>query len=275
MEDPRPESQPKKSEERDQNPSRATAWGAMLAGTALAIYGWTRKSATGAALGVAGGAIALKAASAGPLADMLRSDINASGIVLVNRSAADLYSFWKDVAKSPLWMENIESVTPIDEKHSRWLRRDALAGILEWTSELTLDIPNEMIAWRTVSDSRSGYDLTGRVDFKELGSERGTQVTLKLCFKMHAGLLQGGAVMAIAEERELNENLRRFKMLMETGEIATTRGQSHGPRSEKGKLLDRWLGERSGRATVEKSQRDKKSAQENAEPLELRIEATG
>src|SRR5258708_40318605 len=103
MEDPRPEPQPEQPEERNHKPntSRAAAWGAMFAGTALAIYGWTRKSATGAALGVAGGAIALKAASAAPLADMLRSDINASGSVLVNRNAADLYSFWKDVTKAP------------------------------------------------------------------------------------------------------------------------------------------------------------------------------
>jgi uncharacterized membrane protein len=274
MEDPRPESQPKKSEERDPKESRAAAWGAMLGGAALAIYGWTRKSATGAALGVAGGAIALKAASAGPLADMLRSDINASGSVLVNRSPAELYSFWKDLTKAPLWMEHIESVTPIDETHSRWLRRDQITGILEWTSELTLDIPNHMIAWRNVPDSRSGYDLSGRVDFKELGSGRGTQVALMVRYKMHAGLLQGGAAMAIAEERELNGNLRRFKMLMETGEIATTRGQSHGPRSEKGKLLDKWLEEQPPATTIERFRKRKRKSEEIVEPLELK-EATG
>jgi uncharacterized membrane protein len=241
----------------------------MFAGTALAIYGWTRKSATGAALGVAGGAIALKAASAGPLADMLRSDINASGSVLVNRNAADLYSFWKDVTKAPLWMQHIESVTKLDEIHTRWLRCDPIAGILEWSSELTSDIPNEMIAWRTVPDSRSGYDLSGRVEFKDLGPDRGTHVTLKLHFKMHAGLLQSGAVMAIAEERELNENLRRFKMLMETGEIATTRGQSHGPRSEKVRLLEKLLGDQFQSRTAEQSQKQKRNAVVSAKPLEL------
>jgi uncharacterized membrane protein len=239
----------------------------MLGGTALAIYGWTRKSATGAALGLAGGAIALKAASAGPIADMLRSEISAKSTVLVNRTAADLYEAWKNFGRAPIWMEHIQSVTQIDETHWRWVRRDPAVGILEWTSELTVDIPNDMIGWRALPENGTDYDLTGRVEFKELESNRGTQVTLRLRYKINAGLLQGGAAMVLAEERELSEDLRRFKMLMETGEIATTQGQSHGPRGAKGKVLDKWLRGEAHASVEEKSGRSqRKIADDIAKP---------
>jgi hypothetical protein len=79
--------------------------------------------------------------------------------------------------------------------------------------------------------------------------------------------------MAIAEERELNDNLRRFKMLMETGEITTTRGQSHGPRSTKGKLLDKVFEEQAPNKTDEKSHRRTRQSQILGQPLKKLNEA--
>jgi uncharacterized membrane protein len=230
---------------REQKSSRAAAWGAMLAGSALAIYGWTRKSASGAALGVAGGAIALKAASAGPLADVLGTEMTARRSVTVNRSAADLYSFWKDVSQAPRWMEHIESVTQLGDGRSRWKRPHPGTGTLEWTSEITEDVPNKSLGWRTVATSDSDYEFGGRVEFREIGFNRGTEVELSLRYKMHAGLLHSGAAMLIGQspEQEMRENLRHFKMLMEAGEIATIRGQSHGPRKAKAKIMELFLGE--------------------------------
>ena len=70
------------------------AWGAVFAGTALSIYGWTRKSVSGAALGVAGGAIALKAASAGPIADLIGTETSVTRSVVIMRSGAELYALW-------------------------------------------------------------------------------------------------------------------------------------------------------------------------------------
>ena len=40
-------------------------------------------------------------------------------------------------------------------------------------------------------------------------------------------------------EAEVREDLRRFKMLMESGEVATTDGQSHGERTALGRVANR------------------------------------
>src|SRR5579872_3276998 len=163
------------------------AWGVMLAGAALAIYGWTRKSAAGAALAVAGGAIALKAASAGPIADLIGTETTTSCSFIIMRNPDDLYAAWKDFERAPQWIEHIESVTKIDDRHSRWARTCPGKGTVEWTTAITQDISNQSLTWRIAAGS--DCDLSGRVEFRELGPGRGTQVTCSLTFKLRAGLL--------------------------------------------------------------------------------------
>jgi uncharacterized membrane protein len=221
------------------------AWGTMLAGAALSIYGWTRKSASGAALGVAGGAIALKAASAGPIADMVGTETSNTRSVVIMRTAADVYAFWKDFGKAPLWMEHVQSVSPLDDRHARWIRKSSVAGSLEWITEVVEDVPNRSVSWRIPANAHCNCDLYGNVVFNEIEHGRGTAVTLSIRYKMHAGLLHSGATLIIGQEpaRHIGEDLRRFKMLLEAGEIATIQGQSHGPRRLKAKLGETLLAE--------------------------------
>jgi hypothetical protein len=71
-------------------------------------------------------------------------------------------------------------------------------------------------------------------------------VSLSVRYKMHTGLLHPGASLIIGQEpaRHIGEDLRRFKMLLEAGEIATIQGQSHGPRRMKAKLEQTLLSEK-------------------------------
>jgi len=217
----------------------------MLAGAALSIYGWTRRSASGVALGVAGGAIAVKAASAGPIADLVGTETSVSRSVIVLRSPEDVYRFWNETETIPQWMENVRSVKRLDHRRMFWSRVHPEAGILEWTTEVVSDVANQSLCWRAISASGSDYDLSQRLVLSNLGSTRGTLVTLTLQYKMHTGLLHSGAPMIIGPDpqRYVRESLRKLKMLLEAGEIATIRGQSHGPRTLKGKLMETIIGE--------------------------------
>jgi len=212
----------------------------MLAGTVLSVYGWTRKSTSGAALGVAGGAIALKAATAGPIADLIGTETVTSRSMIIMRSPAELYASWKDLEKAPQWMQQIKSATRIDERRARWVRPHPGAGTLEWTTEITEDIPARALAWKTIPGNERDYHFNGSVEFIELNDGRGTQMTFTLRYKLHGGLLHSTAAMIIGEdpEQQIRENLRHFKMLMEAGEIATISGQSHGPRKLKSQLME-------------------------------------
>ena len=169
--------------------------------------------------------------------------------VVIMRSAADVYAFWKDFGKAPLWMEQVQSVSPVDEHRARWVRTSSAAGSLEWITELLEDVPNRFLSWRIPANAHCNCDLNCAVTFSEVEHHRGTIVNLGIRYKMHTGLLHSGATMIIGQDpqRQMSENLRRFKMLLEAGEIATIQGQSHGPRKLKAKLGERLSAENFGR----------------------------
>jgi uncharacterized membrane protein len=217
----------------------------MLAGTAISLYGWTRKSATGAALGLAGGAIALKAASAGPIADLIGAERTISQSMMIMRSAEEICAFWNDVEKMTQWVHNRKAVGRVDEGRTLWTIELPGTGTLKWALEVVENIPKREIAWRLLSESDANYAVNVRATCTELLDGRGAQVTWSITHRMHRGLLHSGIAPLLGDDPkwELRESLRRFKMMLEAGEIASTEGQSHGPRSLKGKWMEKLLRE--------------------------------
>ena len=140
--------------------------------------------------------------------------------VTIDRPRAELYAYWRDFRHLPLFMENIESVTETDDRHSHWVVRAPAGQTVEWDSVLTEDIPSEVIAW--ASAEGSGISNSGRVEFRDSPTGRGTEVTATIIYDPPGGTL--GQLIAKLFQREpkiqARQDLRRFKQLMETGEIA-------------------------------------------------------
>lgn len=150
--------------------------------------------------------------------------------VTVDKPADELYAFWRSFENAPRFMENVLSVETRDDGRSRWLAHPAGSRrALEWDAELTDDRPGELIAWRAVA----GKPLvaSGRVEFSAATGGRGTQVRLRV------DVPAGGPLAREALERQVTEDLRRFKRLVETGEIPRVDGQPAGARSPLGKLV--------------------------------------
>ncbi|GLT02080.1 cyclase [Sphingobium jiangsuense] len=149
-----------------------------------------------------------------------RGDSLVGRSVTINRPRAELYAFWRDFARLPAFMENVERVDMLDERTSHWVVKAPGGRTVEWDAVITEDRPGELIAWA----STEGADVpnSGRIDFRDAG-ERGTVVTATILYDPPAGLL--GKLIARMFQREpaiqARRDLRRFKQLMETGEIAT------------------------------------------------------
>jgi uncharacterized membrane protein len=137
-------------------------------------------------------------------------------------------------------MRSIESVQPLDERLSRWVAKGPASLRLEWTSEITTDRPGEELAWRSREDS--GAANSGSVRFEAAPSGRGTIVRLSLHYSPFGGALGAGLVKLLGRDphSSIREDLRRFKQVMETGEVATTRGQPTGRRSMLGRAARQW-----------------------------------
>ena len=152
--------------------------------------------------------------------------------VLVNRPASELYDYWKDVRNLPHFMENVRKVEVIEEgRRSRWTLKAPAGTEVTATVDLVEDRPNEMLAFRSTDDSQ--IEARGFVEFREAPAGRGTYVDLEMEYVPPAGAL-GRMVANLfrrAPQVQARHELKRFKMLMETGEVATsarTRAEKEG-----------------------------------------------
>ncbi len=104
---------------------------------------------------------------------------------------------------------------------------------LEWDVEITEDQPGRLIAWQMYGNKLT-LGNSGRISFKEAPKQRGTMVTLEADFVGRKGLQNTleipllGKVTGLILESWVLETLRRFKALMETGEVPTLTGQPAG-----------------------------------------------
>jgi len=118
-------------------------------------------------------------------------------------------------------MEHLESVEELGGGRSRWTARGPLGMPVSWTAEIINDVPSELISWKSVPDS----DVTsaGSVRFKPAGGDHGTEVRVNLQYDPPAGKVGATVAWLFGEDpqSQIEEDLRRFKQLMETGEIAT------------------------------------------------------
>jgi uncharacterized membrane protein len=210
-------------------------WGALVGGGALAIFGLTRRSSAGWALAAAGGALAykgLRATTSNGTQQSPRDDRPELGSnILVNASPQDTFRLWRDLENAPRFMNHIESVNMLDERRSRWTAVGPMGAKLSWTAEITDERPGEYIAWRSLPGS--DLNVEGRVEFKQAPGKRGTVVHSTMHYTLANRALRGAASGFVGQQAKffMRQDLRRFKALIETGEIPTTRGQSHGPRS--------------------------------------------
>jgi uncharacterized membrane protein len=141
--------------------------------------------------------------------------------VTINKPRAELFAYWRDLANLATFMENVERIDVLDAKRSHWVVRAPAGKTVEWDATITDEREGEYIAWA----SEDGADVpnSGRVEFEDAGA-RGTVVSVTILYDPPAGFI-GRSVGKIFQREpaiQARRDLRRFKQLMETGEIATS-----------------------------------------------------
>ena len=141
--------------------------------------------------------------------------------VTINVPRQALYAFWRDFRNLPLFMENIEGVQVFDERRSHWTVKGPGDSTVEWDSVIVEDIPGQLIAWRTTDET--AVPNRGRIEFRDTTNGRGTQVTVTIAYDPPVGRLGKAVAKLFGREPNIQarQDLRRFKQLMETGEIPT------------------------------------------------------
>ncbi len=233
----------------DVNVADVERWASALGGAALAAFGVKQlkeRSPAGAALAAAGTALMYRGATghcpvysaAGINTADAHDDtrehlagargVNVDEVVTINKPAAELYRFWRNFEQLPRFMDDLVSVRQLDQRRSHWIAKGPAGKRVEWDAEIINEIPDELIGWRTLD----GADVisAGSVRFVPGPTGRGSQVHVRLQYDPPGGKLGAAVAWMFGKEpsQAIREDLRRFKQLMEAGEIPTTAGQPRG-----------------------------------------------
>jgi uncharacterized membrane protein len=147
--------------------------------------------------------------------------------VTINRPRQEVYGFWRNFENLPRFMAHLESVEVRPDGKSHWVAKAPVGSNVEWDAETTEDRPNELIAWRALPDS--GIPNSGTVQFRDAPGDRGTEVLVELKYQPPGGRLGALVAKLFGEEpdQQVKSDLRRFKQVMETGEIVHSDASIH------------------------------------------------
>ncbi|HEY0714055.1 MAG TPA: SRPBCC family protein [Polyangia bacterium] len=150
--------------------------------------------------------------------------------IVINCSTDAAYRYWRNFQNLPSFMESIEAVDVRDERRSHWWVKSPGGKTLEWDAELTEDRPTELIAWRTLPNA--AVENSGEVRFRSLPGNRGTEVKVRVKYEApsSAMLRTVGKLLDKGLEFQVYRDLRRFKQILEVGEVVHSDASIHdGP----------------------------------------------
>jgi len=138
----------------------------------------------------------------------------------INRPRQEVFAFWRNFENLPRFMDHLESVRVLDEGRSRWIAKGPAGTRVEWDAEIQDEVPNELIAWRSLEGA--DVDHEGSVRFT-LTSDDVTEVRVVLRYDPPAGKAGAAVARLFGEDpsHQVAEDLRRFKQVLEAGEVST------------------------------------------------------
>jgi uncharacterized membrane protein len=220
------------------NVGRRERWTSAVAAAALTAYGLRSRRGRpllfplagwllGRAVGgrcpvnqVLGRNTALDDEPASPVTSVRRGEgVRVDERIVLNRPRSEVYRFWRNLENLPRFMDHLESVTVLDEERSHWVAKGPAGSRVEWDAVIHYEIPNELIAWRSLEGSE--VENAGSVHFlpTEIGD---TEVRVVLRYDPPAGKVGAAVAWLFGEDpsRQVAEDLRRLKQVVEATEPA-------------------------------------------------------
>lgn len=207
------------------------------AGAFLAAIGLHRRSTWGAVLAAAGAALVTRGVSGYcPINEAIGRDSSgpqtaSRGITIrtsltVDRPREEVYAHWRRLENLPEFMEHLSDVRQINATRSRWLARIPKSDVeIEWIAEITSDDEGRRLAWKSVESSAVANE--GEVRLHDAPGGRGSEVHVAISYKPQAGTSAAKLLNPVFEQM-VKEDIRRFKHVMEAGEIPSKAGQPMG-----------------------------------------------
>lgn len=224
------------------NLSSAERWGSLAVGGLLVAVGLEGRGLTRLAA-VAGGYLLYRAAAgycptyhalgvstgestADQTAVTAGHGSRVDAAIIVMKPANEVYDFWRDFENLPRFMTHLLDVNTSVGGQSHWVARGPFGLRVEWEAQIVTDRRGEVIAWKSLPGA--DVDCAGSVHFRQLPHDRGTEVRVSLKYDPPAGQVGSLVAKLVGKDpqRQVNEDLRRFKQILEAGETTDVRGRA-------------------------------------------------
>jgi uncharacterized membrane protein len=154
----------------------------------------------------------------------MAEDRLAAYAVTIYKPRQEVYAFWRAWQNLPRFARHLKQVEDLGGNRTRWTT-EGPQGDVSWEAETTQDVPNELIAWRTIGDA--DVPNHGEVTFKDAPMDRGTEVVVRIRYDIPYGIFGelAARVTGNSPEAEIAEAMRRFKCILECGGLFVNEGQ--------------------------------------------------
>ncbi|SBT67270.1 Uncharacterized membrane protein [Micromonospora sediminicola] len=151
----------------------------------------------------------------------------------VRKPPSEVYAFWRDLDKLPSFMAHLEEVRPTGERTSHWSANAPFGKNVEWDAEIIGDVAGEKIAWRSIG--KADVPNAGTVRFVPAPDGVSTEVHVLLTYDIPGGAVGKAVAKYFGEEphQQLDDDLRRLKQVLETGEVVRSDGAPWGKRARR------------------------------------------
>ncbi|QKV73552.1 SRPBCC family protein [Amycolatopsis sp. Hca4] len=151
----------------------------------------------------------------------------------IRKPPPDVFAFWRDLENLPTFMAHLEQVRTTGDRTSHWTAAAPFGQDVEWDAEITEETPGERIAWR--STGKATVPNAGTVWFTPAPDGESTEVNVVLAYELPGGALGKAVAKFYGEEphQQLDDDLRRLKQVLETGEVVRSDGAPWGKRARK------------------------------------------
>jgi uncharacterized membrane protein len=146
----------------------------------------------------------------------------------VRRPRAEVYGFWQDFENLPTFMTHLDAVVVIGDGRSHWTAIGPAGRTVEWDAEIVEFVPDELIAWESLKGA--DVDNAGVVRFVDAPGGRGTEIHLDMQYSAPGGALGSTLAKLFGGDpgMQVQDDLRRFKQVVETGEVIRSEGTPEG-----------------------------------------------
>ncbi|MEV7327338.1 SRPBCC family protein [Micromonospora sp. NPDC093244] len=151
----------------------------------------------------------------------------------IRKPPPKVYAFWRDLDNLPTFMAHLEQIRATGDRTSHWSASAPFGKNVEWDAEIVDEAPGERISWR--STGNADVPNAGTVRFVPAPDGVSTEVHIVMSYDVPGGAVGKAVAKYFGEEphQQLDDDLRRLKQVLETGQVVRSEGAPRGKRARK------------------------------------------